>query len=199
MTEIFVSCSRGDHDRAKAIVERLETLGYSVAWDVADLEAIERELGGAQAVLAVWSAGARASPKLYAQAAHAFDAGKLVQLRLDRTLPPAPFDDLASADLSGERAEWGPLEDALARVVRGQAPEPERLRAATPPFLGAPRLLALAVFAALAAFAASVSAAGFGGVTLEQMRWVLIGAVCTGGLCAALSAYCLAAALRAGS
>lgn len=207
MADVFISYSRLDHERVKPIADRLTSLGYSI-WrrehaGQAIVDEAERELDAARALLAVWSRNARNSTWVFAEASRAFDAGKLVQLRIDDTPPPAPFDTLRSADMSGDAGAWGPLEDALARTARGEPQQSAPLRAAPGPFAtpeatGAPKLFAAASAAALAAYAAAASAAHNGVLTPDQLQIALIGVIGVGGLSALLSAYRLIAISRAG-
>lgn len=207
MADVFISCSRLDHERVKPIADRLTSLGYSI-WrrehaGQACVDEAERQLDAAHAVLAVWSRNARNSTWVCAEASRGLDAGKLVQLRIDDTSPPPPFDALDAADMSGDVGAWGPLEDALARMVRGESPPPTLPRAvsgllATPAAAGAPKLIAAATAAALAVYAASASAAYNGVLTPDQLQIALIGVMGVGAVSAALSAYRLVAVSRAG-
>lgn len=206
LADVFISYSRLDHDRVQPIVDRLGSLGYSIWWDKhlragqVFVDEIERQLDGARAVLTAWSRNARNSTWVYAEASRGLDAGKFVQARLDNTQLPLPFDALQAADLSGARGEWGPLEDALARVLRGG----ETQRAApvgplaTPAVAGAPKLLTLATSATLAAYAGAVSATYNGAMSPEQLQIALTGMIGVGGACAALTAHRLYAIARAG-
>lgn len=209
MADVFISYSRLDHERVRPIADRLSSLGYTVWWDrqlrpgQVFVDEIERELDGARAVLTAWSRNARDSTWVYAESSRGLDAGKLLQLRLDEARPPLPFDALELADMSGGRAEWGPLEDALARTVRGGSIGPERKTPGVGPLAtaaaaGAPKLLSAATGASLAAYAAAVSAAYNGVMAPEQLQWTLIGVLTVGGASALVSAQRLAAISRAG-
>lgn len=208
MADVFISYSQLDHERVKPIADRLTSLGYSVWWDrrlrpgQVCVDEIERELDGARAVLTAWSRNARNSTWVYAESGRALDEGKLLQLRLDDAQPPLPFDALELADMSTEQPQWGPLEDALARMVRGETAETDKKPGvgvlATPAAAGAPKLLSVATGASLAAYAAAVSAAYNGVMPPEQLRWALIGVLAVGGASALVSAQRLAAITRAG-
>lgn len=210
MADVFISYSRLDHERVKPIVERLEQLGYSIWWDK-NLRAgemfvaeIERQLDSARAVLTAWSRNARDSTWVYAESSRGLDAGKFLQLRLDSVTPPLPFDALQSADISGERGEWGVLENALSQLVReGRAPPlPARLpRAgplATPAAAGAPKLLSAATTTTLFAYAGALTAAYNGAITLDQLQIALTGMIAVAGVSALLTAHRLFAITRAG-
>ncbi|MCR6644510.1 MAG: toll/interleukin-1 receptor domain-containing protein [Terricaulis sp.] len=209
MADVFISYSRLDRARVDAIAERLASLGYTVRRQPAEqgaasAEACARQIESAAAILVVWTHRARASAAVFAQAAHALDAGKLLQMRLDAIAPPAPFDALALADMSGDKSGWGPLEDALARLANGAAmPEAEApLRApgplATAPPLGAPKRLTSAASLSLAAFAFALWAAYAGAMPLDYAQYVLAGAFTLALGVAAFSAFRLLAIRRAG-
>lgn len=117
MADVFISHARANRDQAATLAAALES-GGRTAW-LADAggtdraRAVERELEAAGTVLVAWSGAARESLWVRAQANAALDAGKLVQLRLDETVPPSPFAMMPAADL------------ALWSGARGQAPWPE--------------------------------------------------------------------------
>jgi hypothetical protein len=105
--------------------------------------------------------------------------------------------------MSAERAEWGHLEDALSRLVRGSgadrsAPAIARVGPlATPAAAGVPKLLSIATGAALVAYAGAVSAAYAGVMAPEQLQLALFGVLAVGGVSALVSAQRLAAIARA--
>jgi hypothetical protein len=209
LADVFISYSRLDHERVKPIADRVVSLGYSIWWDrrlrpgQVFVDEIERELDGARAVLTAWSSNARNSTWVYAESSRGLDAGKFLQLRLDDVQPPLPFDALEVAEMTAGRMQWAPLEDALARTVRGGSPGPQRKPPslgplATPAVAGAPKLLSVATGTALAAYAAAVSAAYNGVMAPEQLQMALFGVLGVGGVSALVSAQRLAAISRAG-
>lgn len=210
MADVFISYSRLDHDRVQPIADRLSSLGYTLWWDKhlrsgqAFVDEIERELDDARAVIAVWSANARNSTWVYAEASRALDANKFLQLKLDDAPLQAPFEALQVADMSSGRSEWGKLEAALAQVVRDRRPPPpmERLTQAgplsAPPHAGTPRLLLVAATAALVAYAGAVSAAYNGVMSPDQLQTAMLGVLSVGGACAIVAALRLRAVRRAG-
>lgn len=206
MADIFISYSRLDHDRVQPLAERLISLGYSIWWDKhlrrgqAFVEEIERQIGEARCVLTVWSLNARNSTWVWGESCRGLDTGKLLQVRIDGSQPPTPFDALGVADLSGDRAEWGPLEDALAKLVRqGIAPQAEaRRQTGAPPGAGTAAPFALALGATAAAYAGALAAAYNGVMSPDQLQLTLTGAVGVAGASAAISLYRLTAVARAG-
>lgn len=208
MADIFVSYSRLDQERAKPIVERLNSLGYSV-WSYATARRgaafeneVQRELDAARAVLVVWSNGARNASWVIAEAAAARDAGKLVQMRIDGAEIPAPFARDTIADMSGTKSEWGPLEDALAQIVkagvRAEAGGQSVGWFATPPATGMPKLTLFAVGAAIFAFAGALAALDIGVLTPDQAQPLFMALLAVGAICFSLTALRLRALTRAG-
>lgn len=210
MADVFISYSRLDLERVKPIADRLTSLGYSIWWDQrlragqVFVDEIETQLDAARAVLTAWSRNSRDSTWVYAESSRGFEGGKFLQVRLDDVPLPLPFDALQVADMSSGRAQWGPLEDQLARLVRnGEAPPPLRPpqsvgALATPAAAGAPKLFTAGTGAALAAYAAAVSAAYNGVMSPEQLQIALFATLGIGGASALVSAQRLAAISRAG-
>lgn len=209
MADIFVSYSRLDRERVKPIVDRLTSLGYSVWWSEhvpgqAFIDQAQAELDGAKAVLAIWSGAARDSVWVCATAASGWDQGKLAQARLDAADVPAPFNALPIADMRGS-GEWGPLGDALERIVRDgvQAEPADGAPAlgtfAAPEAAGIPRIITIAIAVTLAAFTGALTATINGAMTSGQLQIVLTGSLVVGAICAVISAQRLFAVRRAGS
>ncbi|MBC7768661.1 MAG: toll/interleukin-1 receptor domain-containing protein [Phycisphaerales bacterium] len=208
MADIFVSYSRLDQERVKPIVDRLISLGYSVWWpehapSQKFIDQTQGELDQAKAVLTVWSVDARNSTWVAATAAHAWDQGKLAQVRIDGVDIPAPFGALPVADMRGS-GEWGPLGDALERIARdGAGPQPANGEPsigalAAPAAAGAPKVVTIAIGTTLAAFMGAVTATINGAMTSGQLQLALTGMLGVGAVCAAISAHRLYAIRRAG-
>ena len=107
MSQIFISYARSTQATAKQVAEALRGLGYEV-WRDDALPAhrayaavIEERLRAAGAVVVLWSADAVKSQWVFSEANRAREDGKLVQLSLDATRPPMPFDAIECADLAG--------------------------------------------------------------------------------------------------
>ncbi len=206
MADIFISSARLDHERVKPIADRLASLGYSVWWQrpphtsQAAVEDAAQELDAAKAVLTIWSTSALNSSLVCAESACGFDAGKLVQMRIDNVVAPAPFAALAIADMRGA-GEWGILEDALARLVRGGAEAPVPVASGpmpTPTVGGIPWMLTVAILLALAAHVAALNATMNGAMTSAQLQIAATGILFIGLICAAISAVRLISVRRAG-
>jgi adenylate cyclase len=107
MSDVFISYAREDEAQAKALAEALRAQGYR-AWRDDELpahrtyaEVIEERLNSAEAVVVLWSADARTSQWVRAEADTARNRGTLIQVSLDGTIPPIPFNQIQCADLNG--------------------------------------------------------------------------------------------------
>lgn len=211
MADVFISYSRLDHERVRPIADRLVASGHSIWWDKqlragqVFFEEIERELDSARAVLTAWSSNARNSTWVYAEASRGLDNKKLVQVRLDGTKLPLPFDALQCANLSGRQQDWGQLERSLADLLRnGRAPEPikrvpEIGPLATPEVAGSPKLITAVTAAGLGAYAWALSNTSQGhGLTPDQLQWGMSALMGVAGASSLLTAQRLLAIMRAG-
>jgi TolB-like protein len=144
MSEIFLSYARPDETEAKRIAEALRAHGWGV-WRDDELpphrpyaEVIEERLRSAKAVVVLWTIDAAKSQWVRAEADVGRERGTLVQLTLDGSIPPLPFNQIQCADLRGWEGEeshpaWikitGGVSDLLgsdsASVMVPQAPPSE--------------------------------------------------------------------------
>ncbi len=187
MADIFVSYSRRDHDRVAQISGGLENGGHSLWWDerlnASDDYAmlIEAEIDAAACVVVAWSQTARRSLWVRAEANEALDAGKLVQVNLDRSRLPLPFTMLHFLDFSRWQgawrgSPWSDLETRVSAMLSGEPAAIEREPSPGPALQGFGRVAllgwaAIAVAAVMAvavilAAGGSLSPAAFGGLTL---------------------------------
>jgi adenylate cyclase len=146
MSEIFISYARSTAATAQQIAEALRGLGYGV-WRDDELPAhrsygdvIEERLQAAKAVVVVWSAEAVKSQWVRSEADRARADDKLVQLVVDGSRLPMPFDQIQCADLGGwtgdlDAHDWkkvvtsvGDLVAARAGTVAKAAPSPPSRR-----------------------------------------------------------------------
>jgi adenylate cyclase len=130
MTDVFVSYARSTERQAHAIADALRAAGYDV-WRDDQLpahrsygEVIEERLKAAKAVVVVWSLEAIGSHWVRAEADLAREAGTLVQLTVDGSLPPMPFNQIQCADLRGWNGEadspgWRKVEGSIAALTGG--------------------------------------------------------------------------------
>ncbi|MGH7009379.1 MAG: TIR domain-containing protein, partial [Caulobacteraceae bacterium] len=105
MTDIFISYARSTEEQARRVGETLAALGYEV-WRDEKLaahetyaEMIESRLAESRAVLVLWSRDAVKSQWVRSEADRARAQGKLVQLNIDGSSLPMPFDQIQCADL----------------------------------------------------------------------------------------------------
>ena len=138
MADVFVSYGRTTEAQAQQVAEALRAAGYNV-WRDDELPAhraysdvIEERLRSAKAVVVLWSAEAARSQWVRAEADIAREAGTLVQVTIDGTIPPLPFNQIQCADLNGwsgdtSSAGWRKVESSVALLVgqseAGAAPE----------------------------------------------------------------------------
>jgi adenylate cyclase len=132
MTDIFISYARGSAGEAQTVAELLRGLAYGV-WRDDQLpahrpyaEVIEERLHQAKAVVVIWSAEAVKSQWVRAEADVARLKGTLVQMSLDGTVPPLPFNMVQCADLTGWLGEstapgWRKVLASVRTLVRGAA------------------------------------------------------------------------------
>jgi adenylate cyclase len=131
MSDIFISYARPDEPRARQLADALTTAGYR-AWRDDELpahrpyaEVIEERLRGAKAVVVLWSADAAKSQWVRAEADAARGAATLVQVSLDGTIPPMPFNQIQCADLQDwDGGSHGPGWAKLASSVEALAGPP---------------------------------------------------------------------------
>jgi adenylate cyclase len=128
MADIFVSYGRSTEAQAQQVAESLRSAGYSV-WRDDELpdhraygDVIEERLHSAKAVVVLWSVEAARSQWVRAEADTAREAGTLVQVTIDGTIPPLPFNQIQCADLNGWRGDtsasgWRKVEGSVALLV----------------------------------------------------------------------------------
>jgi adenylate cyclase len=147
MTDVFISYARSTEPLAIRIAEDLRGLGFGV-WRDDELpanrkfaEVIEERLSAAKAVVVLWSADAARSEWVQSEADRARDAGKLVQVRVDRAPLPMPFDRFQCTDLCDwtgdlDAPEWVKVVANISKLVSGDhatpAPEGHTQEAAGP-------------------------------------------------------------------
>ena len=111
MSDIFVSYARPDEPLSARVADALNSLGYKV-WRDDQLPAhrpyadvIAERLKSAKAVIVLWSVEAAKSQWVRAEADLARQTGTLLQVSLDGSLPPLPFNQIQCADLNGWSGE----------------------------------------------------------------------------------------------
>ncbi|NNU17684.1 TIR domain-containing protein [Parvularcula sp. ZS-1/3] len=154
MADIFISYARPDQEKVGALAAALEERGFSVWLDrmigpgSEYSRDIEHELERAGVVLVCWSEASAESRWVRDEASAGAEAGKLIAVSLDQSLPPMGFRQFQTADLSGwpERGSEGfqQLTETLAartnqapQVTAPPSPTPEKPRSQKPLFLAA--------------------------------------------------------------
>lgn len=134
MSDVFISYASQNEAAARRVTQALRAQGFSV-WRDEDLpphrpfsEVLEERLEAAKAVVVVWSADATHSQWVRAEADVARNAGKLVQVSSDGALPPLPFNQIHSIDLShwrGHRRDphWLKVVESVTALVSAEPPE----------------------------------------------------------------------------
>ncbi len=128
MTHVFVSYARSTEAQAQQVADALRSLGHEV-WRDDELpahrpysEVIEERLQAAGAVVVMWSAEAVKSQWVRAEADAAREKGTLVQVSVDGTVPPMPFNQIQCADLKGWDGDvsapgWRKVEGSVSALV----------------------------------------------------------------------------------
>jgi len=139
MSDIFISYARSTAKQARDVATALQRLGYSV-WRDEDLpshrtyaDVIEEQLGSAKAVVVIWSAEATRSQWVRSEADRARGEAKLVQLAVDASRLPMPFDQIQCSDLSTwegdlEHPAWRRIIDSVAALAGPPVSSPVSMR-----------------------------------------------------------------------
>jgi adenylate cyclase len=134
MARVFISYARSNQEQAQLLAKRLRGDGFDV-WLDEDLPAhrsyadvIEERLREAKAVAVIWSADAVKSQWVRAEADFARNAGTLVQLSVDGTIPPLPFNQIHCAQLSGwdgerDSSAWRHVLESIRELCTGAVHE----------------------------------------------------------------------------
>ena len=106
MADVFISYASADRERARAISERLSTLGHSVWWDrtippgrIFD-DVIQEALDAAKCVVVLWSATSVRSNWVKTEASDAMARNRLVPALIDNVPPPIEFRRVQAANLT---------------------------------------------------------------------------------------------------
>jgi len=144
MSDIFISYARPNEGQARLVADLLRALGYGV-WRDDELpahraysEVIEERIKSAKAVVVLWSADAARSQWVRAEADAAREAGTLVQVSLDGSLPPMPFNQIQCADLAGWHGDttvhgWQKVMSSIASLAGGATASEPSAPVAAPP------------------------------------------------------------------
>jgi len=107
VANVFISYERSAEAIARAVTEALARHGHEI-WSDALIsphqdyaDAIQEHLQAAEVVVVLWSQSAAASQWVRAEADYARENNKLVQVILDESTPPMPFNRIQCARLRG--------------------------------------------------------------------------------------------------
>ena len=145
MSDIFISYSSADRERARVFAHELEQRGWSVWWDReippgrAYDDVIEEALDAAKCVVVLWSKASAASGWVRNEASDAMQRKVLIPALIDADVKiPLEFRRLQAADLSrwqgGSTVEFEQFCEAVARnVASGGGAKPAPAPAPSPP------------------------------------------------------------------
>lgn len=131
MADVFLSYASEDRNRARALAEILEKLGWSVFWDrgipagKTFATVIQRAIEQASCVVVLWTVSAVQSSWVREEAEFGREKGALLPVLLDEVRPPLGFRHIQSASLvgwEGQRDHEGL--DELLRAIQDVAPRP---------------------------------------------------------------------------
>jgi len=148
LADVFISYSRDDLETVSKIASAVKDAGYDLWWDkdlpphLSYTEVIQEKIGGAKAVIVVWSAEASKSEWVRAEADMARNQNKLIQTSIDDGMPPLPFNQIQFASLSDWKGEhdhpaWNKVLLSLrdltgAELVASPKPQPAKERKPEP-------------------------------------------------------------------
>jgi len=209
MADVFLSYARKNRPRVAEISGALEAGGYSLWWDKAITAGadygmlIEREIEAAGCVVVAWSAAARQSLWVRAEANEALDSGKLLQISLDETRLPLPFTMLHFLDFSGWKGDrqgepWGAFDAKVAGLLRGE-PSDAAFTSAGPAARPGPALqgmgkvamLGWAAIAVAGLMAVAIIVAAGGGMTSAMFGSLTLVGLAVAAILLALAAFTL--------
>ena len=154
MSDIFISYAREREAEASRVAEALRALGYAV-WRDDEIpahrvfgEVLEERLAAAKVVLVLWSAEAARSEWVRSEASRARAMGKLVQLTLDKSPLPMPFEQIQCANLVGwggeaDAAGWLKVVASIGDLANAGAPAPSIEAPRDPPLPSKPSIALL--------------------------------------------------------
>ena len=183
VAEMVISFSPLDLSRVRPLAERLTSLGYQVALErgpgPARHENIARRIDAAAALIVVWTINSRNSTTVFAEAAQAQDAGKLLQMRLDEIALPALRCACPCRHERGSRRMGAVRTRFAAPRPRRRLAQPRPVRPpgplATPNALGAPKLVTTALALTLLGYVSATAAAYTGAMTPAQLQVAMTG------------------------
>ena len=139
MTDVFLSYSREDRERASVLAAALEGQGWSVWWDrkivAGDTfdETIEQQLATARSVVVLWSADSVGSEWVRNEAGVASERDVLVPVLLDEVKLPLEFRRRQTVDLTRWKGDASDREfQALVEGIAAKTRTPVKRRVVPP-------------------------------------------------------------------
>lgn len=152
MVDVFISYSRNNRDRVRALADAVKGLGYLVWWDdelpphKSYGDVITEKITNARAAIVCWSVDAAQSEWVRAEADLARNQKKLIQTSYDEVMPPMPFNQIQFASLSdwqgqADHSGWRKVQASLSDLCGPPgAPRPATSYVAAPPAAPPPDL-----------------------------------------------------------
>lgn len=127
MVDVFISYSRNNRDRVRALADAIKGLGYIVWWDdelpphKSYGDVITEKITNARAAIVCWSVDAAQSEWVRAEADLARNQKKLIQASYDEVMPPMPFNQIQFASLSdwqgqADHSGWRKVQASLTEL-----------------------------------------------------------------------------------
>lgn len=216
MASVFLSYAHATRAAVRAVVNGLEFEGWRVWWDArlkggaAFAMEIERQLDDADHVVVAWSDPARRSVWVRGEALEALDAGKLVQIQLDKSRLPVPFNalhaiDFAQWDGTRNAEAWRSLEESLGDASTRPNAREGSAPASAPPVSAAERKAARPLDMPPLALADAVTGASVRAVVMSAIAAIgsvlavagVLAGVLSANLFVAATGFCFGASLLA--
>ncbi|MGE3773185.1 MAG: TIR domain-containing protein [Gammaproteobacteria bacterium] len=131
--DVFISYASADREHAARLAGTLARAGFTVWWDrtippgrVFD-EVIQEAIEAARCMVVLWSGQSVKSNWVKTEAAEGAARHRLVPVLVENVAPPIEFKRIQAANLARwegntDDAQYRQLEQAIARLVRGDAP-----------------------------------------------------------------------------
>lgn len=159
--DVFISYASADREHAARLAGTLARAGYTVWWDrtippgrVFD-EVIQEAIEAARCMVVLWSAQSVKSNWVKTEAAEGAARQRLLPVLIENVAPPIEFKRIQAANLSRwegntDDPQYRQLEQAIARLVRGEAQSAPLAREKAPEARRAGGLRAFGIGAATA-------------------------------------------------
>lgn len=166
--DVFISYASTDREHAARLAGTLAGAGYTVWWDrtippgrVFD-EVIQEAIEAARCMVVLWSAQSVKSNWVKTEAAEGAARQRLLPVLIESVAPPIEFKRIQAANLARwegntDDPQYRQLEQAIARLVRGEAPSAPLAREEAPEARRAGGLRAFGIGAGTALIAVALA------------------------------------------